>query len=978
MPAHIRRRNAAVLLTATALTLAMAAVGGADAASSGLNAATGASKVAGPKSAEKTDYDARVRTAPATQATIADRAARASSRRSTRRLRASLGREAIVEMDGLTGTPRMVARLDGFLTPRSTKPAVAVALGYVRTHLSALGLRSADLATLRLRRHYVDVAGIHHLSWTQSQGGLEVFGNGLQASVTKHGQLISLGGSPVSGLGAPKPLTTQVNSPGTAISLARRDLGDSAKPGSGDSARKVLFVTAAGTRVGWSVLTMSGAVPSQSVIDAATGRVLYRRSLRDDAAATAARKKRHPNSTGLAFTYFPGHRPGGRPVSVDFTDLGWLPKHADRLKGNNSHTYSDVNDDGAAQRREEVGPKRGQSWAYRLKPFHLASMSFCDNPYPCSWDPDVPFSWRANREQNATQVFFFVNNFHDHLERDPIGFTEAAGNFQQDNRSGNGAGGDAVDTQTDDGANTNGGLPDGDHIDNANMDTPPDGVAPVMQMYLQHQPGTTYPDGDPFSPTNVGDEADTVYHEYTHGLSNRLVIDAVGGSTLGNVQAGAMGEAWSDWYAMDYLVSHGLQKDKRGRVDVVLFQYDGEGVFLDRTEPIDCQAWSPAGTCPGGATGHIGGYTYADYSKVAGFPEVHSDGEIWAQTLWDLRRRLGSKVTESLVTRAMELSPANPSFLDERNAILLADAAIDGKRHHDAIWGVFARRGMGFFAGSFGADDAAPGADFHRPPTTNASGTIHGTVTEAGSGAPISGARVSLAFQGAPGVVNPSTTTAADGTYTLGPVPVGTYPKLVAGGSGFDGVVSDVTVEQGGTVKDFALQRDYAGSAGGAEVTDFSGPDFTAFGCGPSDAIDQNLATGWGSTTGDDNGTPTNVFVPKFMVVDMKQAVDIREFAVDPAATCGDGGSASTGAFRIETSPDGTTWTESAAGVFDVDDRGRLNPVAPVAGATGVRFVKFWIMGNQTPDFATNCPGGAFSGCSFSDVTELEVYGAPS
>ena len=138
------------------------------------------------------------------------------------------------------------------------------------------------------------------------------------------------------------------------------------------------------------------------------------------------------------------------------------------------------------------------------------------------------------------------------------------------------------------------GLPDGSHIDNANMSTPPDGQAPTMQMYLQHQPGTSYPDEDPFSPTNVGDEADTVYHEYTHGLSNRLVVDAAGNSTLGEVQAGAMGEAWSDWYAMDYLVDQGLQADRRGTADIVLFQYDGAGAAVDRTEPLDCKVGDTA------------------------------------------------------------------------------------------------------------------------------------------------------------------------------------------------------------------------------------------------------------------------------------------------------------------------------------------------------------------------------------------------
>ena len=59
-------------------------------------------------------------------------------------------------------------------------------------------------------------------------------------------------------------------------------------------------------------------------------------------------------------------------------------------------------------------------------------MSFCKH-FPCSWNPDKPFSWQTNREQNATQVFYFVNKFHDHLLAKPIGFTEAAGNFENAN-----------------------------------------------------------------------------------------------------------------------------------------------------------------------------------------------------------------------------------------------------------------------------------------------------------------------------------------------------------------------------------------------------------------------------------------------------------------------------------------------------------------------------------------------------------------
>ncbi|MBE7163355.1 MAG: M36 family metallopeptidase, partial [Williamsia herbipolensis] len=578
--------------------------------------------------------------------------------------------------------------------------------------------------------------------------------------------------------------------------------------------------------------------------------------------------------------------------------------------------------------------------------------------------------------QNTAQVFFYVNNWHDHLEARPIGFTEAAGNFQAVNYTGKGEQGDPVDTQTEDGANTDHGLPDGNHIDNANMDTPPDGQSPRMQMYLQHQPHTSYPNGDPFAPTDVGDEADTVYHEYTHGLSNRLVVDATGNSTLGNVQAGAMGEAWSDWYAMDYLVAHKLQKDVPHKTNIVIFQFDGAGTALDRTEPIDCAVGSHSKMCNGGDTGHRGGYTYADYGSVIGIPEVHSDGEIWAQTLWDLRDKVGSKVAESLVTRAMELAPANPSYLDMRNAILMADTVVFHRAYETTIWRVFAHRGMGYFAGSLGGDDTTPGADFHTPPATTATGTVKGTVVDDATGDPVAGATVTLAFEGGRGIVNPSDVTGADGKYTITDLPVGRYPKLVVTAPGYDPVTTAVRIGNGTVRKNFSVVRDWAASSGGAQISDFNGPSFA--GCRPEGAIDQSLGTGWGSTTGDNAGDPTNQFVPKHIVVQLPQTITVSTFAVDPSATCGDGASASTAGYTIETSADGNTWTPAASGTFTSADDGQLNTVTPSGGTTGVAYVRFTITSNQTPDFATNCPGGAFSGCSFTDLTEFEVYGSPA
>ena len=77
------------------------------------------------------------------------------------------------------------------------------------------------------------------------------------------------------------------------------------------------------------------------------------------------------------------------------------------------------------------------------------------------------------------------------------------------------------------------------------------------------------------------------------------------------------------------------------------------------------------------------------------------------------------------------------------------------------------------------------------------------------------------------------------------------------------------------------IERDWAALTGGAQITDFNGPDFSP-GCGPEGAIDQSQGSGWGSTTGNDNGDPTNNFIPKHIVVKLPKAVDITRFARRP------------------------------------------------------------------------------------------------
>ncbi len=925
------------------------------------------------------------------------------------RLQRTLGVQGIVDIDPLTGTPRIVAKLNGFLTGPKRGTARSIGLGYLRTHAAAFGIGVATLRTLSFARDYVSIDGTHHVSWTQSRAGIPVFGSGLKINVSKDGRVINVVGSPVAGL-ATVGTAASVRS-GPAVKTAIRDarltqvtrLPHVARSGAlrigAPTATKVYFPLHGGVRLAWQTYLVGRQGMYLSVVDARNGRILYRHSLTDSASAQV-------------FENYPNAPYGGVQHRVR---LGRYLFASNRLFGNNALVWSDLNDDHRVQRSERIPPNRRGNWDYPFVTFHNSVNSPCPPRFPCSWDSRFrkgEFSWRTNRRQSGTQLFWFLNRYHNHLKQAPIGFTGAAGNFQLFNSTGAGFGGDPVLGQSMDGANTLSlggppiGLPDPNHTDNASMSTPPDGFSPTMQMFLWNDPVTNAvlgPRSDPFIQSDGANEADIVFHEYTHGLSNRLVVDASGASTLGNIQAGAMGEAWSDWYAMDFLVNRGLFRDTSADGELRIGPYVGANRNLLRTQPLDCPVGSSSPACRGTPTAGRGGFTYGDFGRVIGTQEVHADGEIWGETLWDLRTALGSSTTEGIVTRAMELSPANPSFLDMRNAILQADMVDNGGANQDAIWHVFANRGMGYFASTINGDDSQPLEDFSMPPAPGSpTGSLSGTVSDADTGLPIRGAVVAFGGHdsGLPGAALVSVT-GADGSYFIPGIFTGHYSGVNAVGIGYDRVVSAVTVGQGPNHLSWQLTRDWASSAGGGAIVDFTGPDFTTFGCGPSGAIDQSLGIGWGSTTDTDAGDETGNVTPKFVVVQLPQAVDLSSIAIDPGHTCGDALSASTHDFRIETSTDGVVFQVAATGTYFSDAAGHLNSLSLNPGTTsGIRYIKFWMLDPMVPttgfvcDNAGDCPSGTggvaqrcgpaapdpgnFSGCAFMDMSELEVYGTPS
>jgi extracellular elastinolytic metalloproteinase len=163
-------------------------------------------------------------------------------------------------------------------------------------------------------------------------------------------------------------------------------------------------------------------------------------------------------------------------------------------------------------------------------------------------------------------------------------------------------------------------------------------------------------------------------------------------------------------------------------------------------------------------------------------PEVHADGEIWGQTLWDLRQQLvseagsevaGSDVALQLITDAMRISPPEPSFLDMRNAILQADVGANGGANRALLWSVFAQRGMGYFAGTIDANDFEGVEDFATPPGPGSpTGTITGKLTDATTGMPVSGQTIGVGGHATdPSFVDALVTTSGPTAGTRSPSP---------------------------------------------------------------------------------------------------------------------------------------------------------------------------------------------------------------
>ena len=131
-----------------------------------------------------------------------------------------------------------------------------------------------------------------------------------------------------------------------------------------------------------------------------------------------------------------------------------------------------------------------------------------------------------------------------------------------------------------------------------------------------------------------------------------------------------MGEGWSDYFSISF------------------FNNPVEGAYIGQNPKVGIRRYSYEGYP----------LTYEDIGTGSDGYEVHDDGEIWAGTLWDLRKTLGQTVTDQLVLDGLKSTPCNPSMTDARDGILAADQADNNGANRSAVWTVFARHGMGYSA----------------------------------------------------------------------------------------------------------------------------------------------------------------------------------------------------------------------------------------------------------------------------------------
>jgi len=635
-----------------------------------------------------------------------------------------------IDYDPVSGSPIWICRI-GFLskTPEEeVKRTGDLGLGpddphwaikaFLIENEALFGYGTEALADALVEREFVtEYNGMRTTIWQQQLDGIAVFGARFKGHIARSGRLVNVSSrflvniEQASGQDQPNRVLLESSPPisaAQALANAMADLGETVQPDSlipvnaaSSGPEKRQSFTAAGLlgegrvklawlpmnhsslRLCWLVefinrSTMEGL---RTLVDAVSGETVVRQN----------RTSRYSSASYRVFTsdspspFTPGFdTPSSAQPSVVACQLltlpalsqtaspaGWISDGDNETLGNNvdASPYR-LAPNGSPASRPQGSPSRVFDFA-----------------------PDLNNDPVYYQDAATVSLFYWCNWMHDKLYA--LGFTEAAGNYQQDNFGRGGLGGDRMLAYAQFAADTG-------HRNSSEFVAAPDGTSGIIAMYVW----------DWMYPSRDADlDAQMIAHEYTHGLSDRLVDIIVADDSR---QDTALSEGWSDFYALSLLSE--TSDNVNGNypyAGYVTYNYNWftENYYYRmrrypysvamNNNPLTFKDIDPSQADP-----HSGIPTSACSIIVPYAAEVHNMGEVWCVTLWDARANLiaqhgasyGNNLMLQLVTDGMKLCPPTPNFTQARDAILQADVVDNCGLDGIWLWTAFAKRGMGWSA----------------------------------------------------------------------------------------------------------------------------------------------------------------------------------------------------------------------------------------------------------------------------------------
>ena len=749
------------------------------------------------------------------------------------------------------------------LTAPSSAKRADILRNFVKENNSLIGVSQDQADSLKVTADYTNPDGnLSYAHLEQTINGVPVFRGEVKAGFTKDGRIIRVINNLAAGLDY-SSLSTDFGDPLNAVKSAagyiKYDTGkldlkvngaksDDLKTsfGQGDwatTAEKMYFPTEPGVAVpAWRVLIWEPVNAYYVIVDAQDGKMLWRKNITNDQTQSATYNV-YADTTNLGLSK---NSPApGLPGPIDpstnfqaplatrnnvtligneaaqglaFNNLGWI---TDGTNGTDGFT-----DGNALEAGLDIDGINGVDPAGKANGTgRVFNFAYTPGNVTGGVDGGDLNNGAVIRNGAVTQLFYYNNRYHDALYK--VGFTEPARNFQNSNFGRGGAELDRVSAEAQDSSGTN----------NANFATPADGGRGRMQMFLFTGP----------TPARDGDfDGDVVWHEFTHGLSNRLIGN---GSGLTSNRAGSSGEGWSDFYA--FLLAVKTSDPVNGVYSTggyITYRCCGLGTFTTNYYyGIRRLPYAPIGFTGGPNNRPHNPLTLADIGTTtatdAAFgcstlitcpgtaTEVHNAGEIWAVTgveVWAqfvtrLGNAAGTLKTMQLYTDGMKLSPLNPTFIQSRDSIIAAAAAsplapeatIDVANVREG----FRLRGMGFSATDTGTAvvEAFDRADLATNTVTVTSGNNLLEPNECNTlNVPIT----NNSANDATGITAVLSSTTPGITVTQ---PNSAYPNIVAGGGPTNNTtpyqVSVANTVACFTMANFTLTVTYTAGGGGSPAT---------------------------------------------------------------------------------------------------------------------------------------------------------------